>query len=277
MERRPRTQAPALCCGRAGTRPRMTDPTEHFSSRVDNYVRYRPSYPPAALAFLGAHCGLRPGAYVADVGSGTGILTALLLAAGAHVAAIEPNAGMRAAAERALAREPRFVSIAASAEATSLADGSIDLWIAAQAFHWFKVAATRREALRVVRAGAYGALLWNEHPAAGSAFLQDYEALVRRHAPDYDQVVGSRVDAPAMREFFGGEYAEERFPNQQLFDLEGLTGRLMSSSYAPEPGHPQHAPLLEGLRVLFARHERGGRVVFPYVTILDYAQLKPPR
>jgi SAM-dependent methyltransferase len=249
-------------------------PTERFSSRVANYVRHRPSYPEAALALLRERCGLVPGSQVADLGSGTGILTRLLLASGATVFAVEPNDGMRAAAEAALGGERGFHSVKGAAEATTLRDDSIDLLVAGQAFHWFKVDSARAEALRIVRAGGWAALLWNEHPADGSAFLGDYEALVRRHAPEYDQVVSSRADETAMRTFFGGPVSCARFPNQQRFDYHGLEGRLMSSSYAPEPGHPAHEPLIRGLRETFERHHRDGMVVFPYVTLVYFAQLR---
>jgi SAM-dependent methyltransferase len=254
-----------------------TNPTERFSSRVDNYVRYRPSYPPEAIELLRGRCGLRAGAVVADIGSGTGILTKLLLQSGAQVIGVEPNDGMRGAAEAALGANPHFRSVSGSAEATTLAPDSVDLIVAGQAFHWFKIESARREALRVIRAGGWGALLWNEHPSSGQAFLTDYETLVRRHAPEYDQVVGSRADEASMREYFGGAMQLATFPNQQIFDYDGLLGRLMSSSYAPEPGHPQHEPLLAGLRQVFDRHARDGKIVFPYLTLVYFAQLKPSR
>lgn len=254
---------------------RGRDPTERFSSRVANYVRYRPGYPRAAIDLLQNRCGLAAASVVADLGSGTGILTQLLLARGAQVFGVEPNDGMREAAQRLLAAEARFHSIKGTAEATTLAAGSVDLLVAGQAFHWFKVHSARREAERIVRPRAFGALLWNERPPDASAFLSDYEALVRRHSPEYDQIVGSRADETQMREFLGGSMELATFPNQQVFDYEGLVGRLMSSSYAPEPGNPAHAPMLAELRQLFERHARDGQIVFPYVTLVYYAQLKP--
>ena len=253
----------------------MVKSTERFSSRVVNYVRYRPSYPHAAIELLQRRCGLNPRAVVADLGSGTGILTQLLLPCAAQVAAVEPNEPMRAAAEASLGGDARFVSVQGTAEATTLAAASIDLVVAGQAFHWFKVAPARLEALRIARPGAYGALLWNEHPVSGSPFLVDYERLLRRHASEYDAVVGSRVDEAAMREYLGGSMECARFPNQQNFDYEGLVGRLMSSSYAPEPGHPQHEPLLAGLERVFTTHQQDGRILFPYVTLVYFAQLQP--
>lgn len=250
------------------------DPTERFSSRVANYVRYRPGYPPAAIALLEAHCGLKPGARVADVGSGTGILTQLLLASGAEVFGVEPNDGMRAAAEMLLGGAAGFHSVRGTAEDTTLLPESVDLLVAGQAFHWFNAAAARHEALRVLRPGGYAALLWNEHPSAGSAFLRDFEQVARAHAPEYDQVVGSRADEAAMREFLGGSMQLATFPNQQVFDYAGLIGRLMSSSWAPEAGHPQHEVLLEGMRLAFERHAHAGKVVFPYVTLVYYGRMR---
>jgi len=181
---------------------------------------------------------------------------------------------MRAAAEERLGGHRRFRSVAATAEATTLADESVDLWVAAQAFHWFDAARARLEALRVVRSGGFAALLWNERPPAPAAFLTEYETLLHRHAAEYAAIVAQRVDEPRMQEFLGGAMQVARFPNDQTLDYAGLEGRLLSSSYAPEPGHPQHEPMLAGLRALFERHQREGKIVFPYETRVYFAQLK---
>jgi ubiquinone/menaquinone biosynthesis C-methylase UbiE len=92
-----------------------------------------------------------PGRVVADVGPGTGIFTRLLLETGARVIGIEPNGPMRAAAERRILGEPRFESKNGRAEATGLADASVDLVTAAQAFHWFEPSAARAEFVRILR------------------------------------------------------------------------------------------------------------------------------
>jgi SAM-dependent methyltransferase len=250
-------------------------PTERFSSRAQDYARYRPGYPPQALELLTRHCGLVPGAAVADVGSGTGLLTAPLLERGAEVFAVEPNDNMRVAAEEQLRAQPRFHSVNGSAEATTLASASIDLWVAGQAFHWFDVAAARREALRIARPGAWGALLWNERPGDPGAFLVAYDALLRRYAPEYEKIVASRAEEASMRAFLGGVMQQASFPNQQVFDFEGLRGRLMSSSYAPQSGNPAHAPLLAELRQLFEQQQRGGHIIFPYQTLVYFGPLRP--
>ena len=250
-------------------------PTERFSSRVENYARYRPGYPRAAIDLLAARCGLAPDAVVADLGSGTGLLSELLLARGARVLAVEPNDAMRAAAEARLGNQVGFVSVSGCAEATTLAAASVDLIVAGQAFHWFNVARARREALRVIRDGGWGALLWNERPPAPTAFLTDYEALLMRYAAEYASIKASRADEASMREYLGGTMELVTFANQQTFDLAGLEGRLMSSSYAPEAGHPAHEPMLAGLRELFARHARDGHIEFPYQTQVYFGPFRP--
>lgn len=211
---------------------------------------------------------------MADVGSGTGILSEQLLDRGAEVIGIEPNDAMRAAAEARLGAQRRFRSVAATAEATTLSPESVDLWLAAQAFHWFDAARARAEALRVLRAGGCAALLWNERPAESGAFLSEYEALLQRHAREYTTIAARRADEASMQEFLGGTMQIARFPNQQILDYAGLEGRLLSSSYAPACDHPAHEPMMAGLRALFDRYSVSGEIVFPYETRVYYAQLK---
>jgi SAM-dependent methyltransferase len=250
-------------------------PTERFSTRVADYARYRPSYPAAAIEVLAARCGLGAGAMVAEIGSGTGILTARLLASGAEVYAVEPNDGMREAAEAHLAGQPRFHSVNGSAEATTLPADSVDLWVAGQAFHWFDGLKARAEALRIVRGGGFGAMLWNERPAQPDAFLADYERLLEQYSAEYTQIKARRADEPSMRAFFGGAMELASFPNEQRLDYEGLRGRLMSSSYTPEAGDAQYPPMLAALRALFDRHATHGEVVFGYRTLVYFAPLGP--
>lgn len=250
----------------------MMRPTERFSSRVDNYARHRPSYPAPAIELLKRRCGLRPGAVVADLGSGTGILTELLLKSGAEVFAVEPNDRMRAAAEAQLSHYPRFRSVPGSAESTTLAAASVDLLAAGQAFHWFDPQRARLEALRVLRPGSWAALLWNERPPEATPFLADYEVLLTRHAPEYPRITASRADVGAMRELLGPAMELATFANRQILDFEGLTGRLMSSSYAPEPESADYQPMIALLREVFDRHQRGGRIVMPYNTLVYFSQ-----
>jgi SAM-dependent methyltransferase len=279
MERRAAAAQRALCRFAASTaapaaaRVSLMRPTERFSSRADDYARSRPGYPPAAIDLLASSCGLSASAVVADIGSGTGLLTEPLLERAAQVFAVEPNGQMRAVAEARLGGQTRFHSVNGTAEATTLAPMSIDLIVVGQALHWFDVPRARREALRIIRSGGCGALLWNERPSDPGPFLADYEALLLRRAAEYAQIKARRAEEVSMREFLGGAMQRASFPNQQTLDFAGLKGRLLSSSYAPEPGHPQYEPLLADLHEVFRRHERGGQVVFPYQTLVYFAPL----
>ena len=250
------------------------DSTRRFSSRVADYVKSRPSYPLEALSFLREQHGFAPGSRVADLGSGTGILTAQLLDAGARVWAVEPNREMREAAEQLLGGRDGFTSVNGTAEATTLEARSVEWITAGQAFHWFDPQLTRHEALRILVRGGRVALMWNEHSEETLPFIADYEALLRRYAPEFDQVRSRRAYGPTMNTFFGREPGRAVFANRQVFDFEGLKGRAMSSSYVPEPGQPGHAPFMAGLQELFERQQRDGTVEFPYQTLVFFGTLE---
>jgi|SRR5580704_4233375 ubiquinone/menaquinone biosynthesis C-methylase UbiE len=252
----------------------MTDPKERFSNRVDDYVRSRPGYPAALFERLGALGCLDAGSLVVDVGSGTGILTRGLLAAGgARVVAIEPNARMRAAAEGALAGHPRFESVDASAEATGLPDACAGLVIAAQAFHWFDPARTRIEFARILEPTGVVALVWNQR--TDSPLNRDYLEMLERFAPDYALVRESeRSSEPRIRSFFAQATPRlEVFANQQRLDAAGFEARLLSSSYAPAAGHPLHAPIVARAGEIFRKYVRGGLVTIAYDTLVWYGAL----
>ncbi len=261
----------ALRGGRPSAIHHLTVPalnsTERFSDRVADYVRFRPGYPAALLEWLRAEHGLAPSWVVADVGAGTGISARMFLEAGHAAIAVEPNAAMRAAAAEALGANPRFRAVGAPAEATSLPAASVDLVVAAQAFHWFQPEAVRREWARILRPGGLVLVVWNSRRTGGSPFLDGYEQLLREHATDYAAVAERYADEPAMRAWFGTGFRDTRtFENRQVLDLEGLRGRLLSSSYAPRPGHPGHQPMLQALERLFERTQAGGQVTFLYET-----------
>lgn len=248
-----------------GRRP--GDPTARFSDRVENYVKYRPGYPPAVLSFLAEAAGLTPASIVADVGSGTGISSKLLLDHGNAVFGVEPNREMRAAAERLLSACANFRSIDGTAEATTLPAGSIDLVVAGQAFHWFDPAAAGAEFRRILRPGGRVALMWNCRLTNDTPFLEAYERLLLEYATDYADVRHENAEDEAVGPFFGpGGFREANFPNRQSFDFDGLHGRLLSSSYAPPPGHPRHEPMMKALRDLYDRFQSAGRVEFLYRT-----------
>ena len=252
----------------------ISDPTQRFSSRVENYVRFRPDYPAGVLDVLWTQCGLTPETVVADVGSGTGIFTRQLLAHGNRVYGIEPNEKMRAAAAEFLAGFPGFRSVDGTAEATTLPDRSVGLITAAQAFHWFDRAQTRTEFTRILAPGGWLALIWNERLLDRTPFLAAYEALLREFGTDYLAVRHQYLDLAQVRGFVGAaEVSLTILEHRQRLDYEGLEGRLLSSSYAPQPGHPLHDPMLRRLHEIFNRYEADGTISLDYDTQIYCALL----
>jgi SAM-dependent methyltransferase len=243
------------------------DSTQRFTDRVADYVRYRPGYPAELIDFLHETCAIPPRARVADMGAGTGISSKLLLDAGHPVIAVEPNDAMRQAADQWLSGYPGYSSVAAPAEQTTLPGASVDRVIAAQAFHWFDRDRVRQEFARILRPGGRLALLWNARLLDGSAFLRGYEALLQAHGVDYNAVAERYSDDADMQQWFGpGLRHTGHFHYVQKLDFDGLRGRLMSSSYAPKPGHPHFEPAMQVLQSLFDATARQGVVDFEYDT-----------
>jgi SAM-dependent methyltransferase len=242
-----------------------------FSSRVDSYARFRPSYPQQIIETLEHHCGLTRDSIVADIASGTGIFTKLLLEHGNRVFGVEPNVEMRAAGEGFLAAYPNFSSVTGTAEATTLEARSVDFVTAAQAGHWFDRQKSRGEFARILKPGGWAVLVWNERKADSKPFLREYEELLLRYGTDYNEV---RHEHTVVGEFFDPlPFQERTFDLQQVFDYAGVEGRLMSSSYAPGPAHPNHAPMLRELREIFDRHQQDGKVSIEYTTRMFYGRL----
>ncbi|MBL9165761.1 MAG: class I SAM-dependent methyltransferase [Planctomycetaceae bacterium] len=251
----------------------MPSPTDRFSDRVENYVRYRPSYPAAVLDVLREEIGLTPDWSIADVGSGTGISAALLLDNGNEVFAVEPNGPMRAAAEKLLAPYPKFHAVDGTAEATTLDARSVDAVVAAQAFHWFDPAAFGGECRRILKPNGWAVLLWNARRLDATPFLRGYEELLQKYGTDYARVRHENVDESRLDCFFGTSARRRSVENFQPLTLDGLRGRLLSSSYVPADGDPSQAAMLSELDDLFAREQTNGQVVIEYDTEIYFGQI----
>ena len=251
----------------------MLDPIKRFTNRVENYVKYRPRYPSIIINLLASECGLTAESVIADVGSGTGILTELFLLYGNRVFGVEPNREMRAAAEKALADYPKFSSIDATAEQTTLVNASLDFIIAGQAFHWFDRGKSRAEFGRILKPGGWVVLAWNGFLVESSPLNEAYQELLLRYGTDYDEVRREIIGCEVESFYTPATCKCARFAFQQLFDFQGLKGRLLSSSYAPEPGHPNYEPMLRDLREIFEANQNENSVAFHYETELYYGQL----
>jgi SAM-dependent methyltransferase len=243
------------------------DSTVRFTGRAEAYARHRPGYPSGMVEIVERETGLGPAAVVADVGSGTGLSSAPFLRRGCVVMGVEPNEAMRQAAESLFGEQPRFRSVAGTAEATTLPDRSVDLVVACQAFHWFDRVEVRREFSRILRPPGRLALVWNSRRTDSTPFLRDFEAFLVEYAIDYREVNHRLLDSEAVAPaFHRGSFAYHTLDNEQSLDWQGLVGRVLSSSYMPAAGHPRHEAMLDALGPLFARHQQQGRVIVEYDT-----------
>lgn len=252
------------------------DPTRRFSGRVENYARYRPGYPREIVALLRGECGLSENSVVADLGSGTGILSRLFLENGNRVFGVEPNGEMRAAGERFLESYERFTSVAATAEATTLSSASVDFVTAGQAFHWFDPRSARAEFARISKPGGWTVLVWNTRRKEGTPFFEAYERLSNTYGTDYAEVAHNQHGSlEEVRAFFSPSAVEAAtFDNRQVLDLEGLKGRLLSSSYVPSEGELNNPEMLRELEEIFGEHQEKGEVTMEYETRVYYGRLR---
>jgi SAM-dependent methyltransferase len=247
------------------------DSTHRFSSRVNYYIQYRPSYPAEIVHFLQTETGLSTSSVIVDVGSGTGVSAEIFLKHGNRVYGIEPNKEMREAAERLLHTWPNFRSVDGTAESIPLEPHSVDYVVAAQAFHWFDVQRAKAEFQRILKPGGWVVLMWNDRKIDATPFLRAYEEMLRRWSIDYERVRNTNIAPETLRAVFGPEgFDVTVFENFQTFDWDGLKGRALSSSYVPMEGHPNFEAMMVELRRIFDAHQSSGSVRFEYETRVYY-------
>lgn len=248
----------------------MTDSVERFSNRVANYVKYRPGYPPEMMDFFRDQLGLTESSIVADIGSGTGLSAKPFVENGNIVFGVEPNAAMREAAEEFLKEFSNFRSVDGTSTESTLPDDSVDLIVAAQAFHWFEPETTREEFKRILKPDGHVALIWNERQTDSTLFLREYEQLLLKYGRDYVEVRHEQINEQVLSVFFRAEFEKASFPNEQEFDFDGLKGRLLSSSYMPDEADPDYEPLVKELATLFAKYAERDRIKVFYDTNIFY-------
>ncbi len=250
----------------------MSDSVKRFSNRVENYVKYRPGYPPEMLDLFRNEMNLTENSIIADIGSGTGISAKVFLENGNEVFGVEPNEAMREAAESFLQDFPKFKSVNGTSENTTLSDESLDFVIAAQAFHWFDKEKTREEFKRILKKNGFAALIWNERQLDTNEFLINYENILIEFGTDYEQIRHDNISIKDLNDAFQTEFSHSKFSNNQTLDFEGMKGRILSSSYMPSPEHPRFNELIKNLESLFAEHQKNGKIQVLYDTNIFYSQ-----
>lgn len=246
----------------------MSDsPTEKFSSRAENYKKFRPNYPSEVIEELKNYLPTGRTLKVADLGSGTGIFTKKLLEAGFEVYAVEPNEEMRQSAEQDLSQNPAFHSINGTAEDTTLPDDSIDLITAAQSFHWFDLEPTLKEFQRLLKSEGKIAFVWNEREKSETPFLEEYDKVLLEMCPGYASSPHIHLGKENILDYIEEISLEEfHFKNSQEFDKEGFIGRVFSSSYTPLPDSPNYQAFYDRMSQLFDTYQKNNKVQISYNT-----------
>lgn len=246
----------------------MEDFTQRFTGRAQLYSKYRPTYPKAILDILRNEVRFDQYKIVADVGSGTGILSKIFLENGNRVFAVEPNDDMRSFAESDLSRFPNFVSVKGRAEKTTLEDQSIDLVTIGQALHWFDPEQSRKEFLRILRRHGHLCVLYNDRKKVeDSGIMKSYEQIVNKYARDRAPL--QKVEDENLSRFFN-EWSFKKFTveNYQSLDFEGLLGRVDSASYMPQPDEQSFVQMKNDLKSMFEKYQRENHVTLYYETSL---------
>lgn len=248
---------------------KMKTNTSRFSDRVDDYVKFRPHYPAQIIEVLKRKIGFTKKDIVADIGSGTGISSEIFIDNGNKVFAVEPNTEMRGAAETIFRKKSNFISNSGTAENSNLENNSIDLIFCGQAFHWFNKQDSKTEFARILKPDGNIVLAWNER-SEESEFQKEYEQILISNIAEYKEVSHKNISEQTIADFFEPNLVLfDCLINFQEFDLEGLKGRLKSSSYCPKEGH-EHDRLCKEIETLYKKFEKNGMVKFDYQTKIYY-------
>lgn len=242
----------------------LTGSRSRSPGMVENYLKYKLDYPRKLIDFLYNECDFSWESVIADIGSGTGTFTRLLLERGSRVVAIEPDRELRETAERILEDEfPRFFSLEATAENTTLSDRSIHHIVCAQSFHFFDTKKCRKEFRRILRPGGSVALIVMM-PSCHDEFSSECEALIRRHSKDIPGTGDSSLDSIYSDFFQKFGYSTLSLSSQLSLDFDSFSGRLLSSFNLPGPFDEGHEDLMEEMDLLFELYQQSGRVTYMY-------------
>lgn len=247
-------------------------PISRFSNHSEDYQKYRPRYPEAIITYLEQNIGLHKDKLIADIGSGTGIFTELLLKNDYRVLAVEPNEQMRNQAEIRLNQYEKLDHITGTAEQTNLTDHSVDLITVAQSFHWFDLEQTKTEFKRILKPGGHVLLVWNILQQK-SQFLKAYQALKDQYAdrkPYVEKLENTRIET-----FLGpAATVRQEIYHSRLLNKDELLGYFRSSSYSPVQGESGYEKLVAEIDQIFSEHEQNGFVKLEYDAKLFFSSFE---
>ncbi len=246
----------------------MKDAGKIFNGASSFYSKYRPTYPHDIIDTLSEMIGFNRDWVVADIGSGTGILTSLFLGNGNHVKCVEPNREMREMSMRNLSGTDNVDFTDGTGESTGLPDASVDLVVCGQSFHWMKAEQAMQEFSRILRGMKWVALIWNDRVIEPGTFTWEYEAVVRKYSSGYHSTGSTVLDWENLRSLFRNNYGKFQFPNVQKLTRDAVIGRYRSASYAITQDDPAYWKMIDDFSSIFKRFETNGTVEIVHQTVL---------
>ena len=244
-----------------------------FNDMAEDYSKYRPTYANECINYLQQQLRLDCKSTIADIGSGTGKLTKLLLDKGFKVNAVEPNDDMREISEIELGSLPAFKSIKGTAENTTLPDLSIDLITVGQAFHWFNIKRFLLECQRILKEMGSVAILYNNGDYT-CELINRISDLSKKYCPMYKGPSGGiENNSQSFTDFF--EFFDMLiFENNYKLTLEQFIGLNFSASYAPKKEDPNYQIYLNELIKIFEMYSEKGIITMQNNTILRLGKVK---
>lgn len=239
-----------------------------FNGMGKIYSKYRPSYPFNFIDYLFTDVGISQNSVIADIGSGTGILTQKLLEKVSKVYGIEPNADMRVVAETNLSSFSGFISVNGNAENTTIANNSVDYITVAQAFHWFDREKFKKECQRILKPEGKVILVWNIRDNKNELVIENYE-VNRKYCPNFKGFSGGmygKTNEDDFSDFFNGKYETKVFINNLIFDMDGFIGRNLSASYALKSNDAQYNNYINELKKIYEKYSNNGQLIMPNLT-----------
>jgi len=239
---------------------------ERFTDKANIYKQFRPSYSKELIEYLYSQAGFNQESIIADIGSGTGILSRLLIERGSLVYCVEPNDDMRQTAENDLSEFDNFISINSPAENLSLQNESVNFVTVAQAFHWFNREMFKTECQRILKPGGKVVLIWNERDYQNEIVKKDF-IIREKYAIDKKGLgIGGGFKHEYQKFFIDGIFDYKKFNNDLQFNKDGFIGRNLSASYAPKKEqHPEkYHGLVNELSELFDKYSIDGILNYPH-------------
>jgi ubiquinone/menaquinone biosynthesis C-methylase UbiE len=242
-----------------------------FSERAESYSRFRWEYASEAINAVIEECGLSERSVVADIGSGTGMLTRHFEGRVVKILAVEPSAGMRAIAAHRLTGKVEHIH--GVADATTLADNSVDMITVGRALHWFPAASSRLEFRRIVKQNGWLAIF--RVPCTDQSIVAELKS-VRTEENGWDTThEETRNQLAPLSFFFGHEDLRTlTFPRSVRESWTDFLGRICSFAPAPKFDHPLRPKLERVLRDIFERRAVNGFLELPIATEVTLGRLQ---